>query len=128
MHQIMRLFIICLGILIFASFSWAQQAEKRDTPGSKDKPVKVLKKPRPTYTDRARQEAVSGIVVVKVEFRADGTIGNVVGVPENSFELRRSGLVDQSIAAARKITFTPASKNGKPVTVIRLLQYTFQVY
>jgi len=34
----------------------------------------------------------------------------------------------QAIAAARKIRFTPAMRDGKPLTVIGSLEFTFNLY
>ncbi len=38
------------------------------------------------------------------------------------------GLTGQAIAAARKIRFTPAMRDGKPISVIGSLEYYFNLY
>ncbi|HZF40058.1 MAG TPA: energy transducer TonB [Blastocatellia bacterium] len=38
------------------------------------------------------------------------------------------GLTEQAIEAARKIRFTPAMRDGKPVSVIGSLEFTFDLY
>jgi hypothetical protein len=38
------------------------------------------------------------------------------------------GLDRQSITAAKKIKFTPAMKNGAPITVMKQLEYSFSIY
>ena len=90
---------------------------------STDEPVVILSKPRPGYTDEARSNGVQGNVILKVTFEADGTIGAIEVI--KGLEL---GLTETTVEAARKITFTPARQNGKPVSVTKELEYTFSIY
>ena len=88
-----------------------------------DKSVKVTYKPRASYTEEARARMSSGTVRIAVEFRSDGKIGF-------TFPLQTTvdpDLVRQSVDAARGITFEPAAKDGKPVTVINIVEYGFRV-
>lgn len=83
----------------------------------------VKSKPEPMYTERARSNGVTGTVVLRVVFAADGTVRNiraVQGLPD--------GLTQVSIAAARKIKFVPATKDGKPVSMYIQLEYNFNLY
>ena len=83
----------------------------------------VKSKPEPMYTERARSNGVTGTVVLRVVFAADGTVRNiraVKGLPD--------GLTQVSIAAARKIKFVPATKDGKPVSMYIQLEYNFHLY
>jgi TonB family protein len=85
--------------------------------------LKIISKPRPNYTDAARQNNVNGTVVLKVTFLASGAIGAispVKGLP--------NGLTEQAIAAARQIRFEPARKNGVPYTVTKSVTYNFTIY
>lgn len=86
-------------------------------------PLQFLSKPRPGYTDTARQANVQGTVKLLVLFAADGTTRNILVL--NSL---RNGLSEQAIEAVRKIQFTPMLKDGKPVSVVTRLEYTFSVY
>ncbi len=88
-----------------------------------DEPLRILSKPRPGYTDDARSNSVQGSVVLKVTFEADGTIGPIEVVKG----LER-GLTEATEEAARKITFTPARKNGVPVSVTRQIEYHFSFF
>jgi TonB family protein len=88
-----------------------------------DTKVRVLSKPNPSYTDRARANQVSGTVVLRCVFTADGRvryIHPVVGLPD--------GLTESAIDAARKIKFIPATKDGRPVSMWMELQYNFNLY
>ena len=87
-----------------------------------DSPVSGFKKPRPHYTDMARQNLTSGVVKLAVEFGPDGIIGFVC-----VSQALPNGLTEESMAAARKITFTPATKNGKTVGTVAIVEYTFDI-
>lgn len=39
-----------------------------------------------------------------------------------------AGLTENAIAAARKITFTPAMKDGHPVSQMVILEYRFELF
>jgi len=85
--------------------------------------LKILSKPRPGYTDAARQNNVQGTVVLRVTFLGSGQIGSisaVKGLP--------NGLTEMAIAAARRINFEPAKVNGIGQSVTRPVEYTFSIY
>jgi len=84
---------------------------------------KIISKPNPTYTNDARRNQTQGIIVVAVEFGADGAINFIVPVRGLS-----DGLTENTVRAAQKIKFEPATKDGKPVTVIGFLEYSFAIY
>jgi len=88
-----------------------------------DKPPKIISKPIPTYTEAARRNQVSGNIKVAVEFGADGKIGFVF-----PFQDLPDGLTANSVNAAKSIKFEPSVKDGKPVTVISVVEYSFSVF
>lgn len=84
--------------------------------------VRVLSKPEPQYTNDARAMGVTGKVVLRCIFTADGAVKHfliVRGLP--------AGLTEQSIGAARRIKFVPATKNGRPVSTYIQLEYHFRI-
>ncbi len=85
--------------------------------------ARLVMKPEPRYTERARQEQVVGTVVLKVVFSSAGAVDNIQTVKELPY-----GLTDQAIAAARKIKFIPAMKEGKFVSMWMQLEYNFNLY
>jgi hypothetical protein len=85
--------------------------------------VKILSKPRASYTDLARTYSISGTVTLRITFLASGEIGAVTPVTRVPF-----GLTGQAIAAARAITFEPAQKSGYPFTKMMTVQYGFTIY
>jgi tetratricopeptide (TPR) repeat protein len=83
----------------------------------------VLAKPLPEYTQAARDHGVAGTVVLRAVFAADGRVKYLlllVGLPY--------GLSERAIAAARKIKFTPATLDGKPVPTYIQLEYNFHLF
>lgn len=88
-----------------------------------DKQLNVTSKPRPPYTDAARDNMVTGKVPVVVEFRGDGKIGFVYPL-----EQLAGGLTENCLSVAKRIKFHPAQKNGKPVTTLRIVEYSFDIY
>jgi protein TonB len=85
--------------------------------------VKIISKPRASYTDAARQNNVQGSVTLRITFLASGQIGGISPVSGLPY-----GLTEQAIAAARSIRFEPAKKNGVPFTKQMTIQYGFTIY
>lgn len=87
------------------------------------KPLRIWSKPRPLYPERAKEKCIEGTVLLKVKFKADGSIGKISvkeGLPY--------GLSDSAVEAAKLMKFVPAEKDGKPVSVTKKIQYTFTIY
>jgi len=85
--------------------------------------IKIISKPRPGYTDAARQNNIQGTVILRVTFLASGQVGSispVKGLP--------NGLTEQAIAAARRINFKPAKRDGQGQTVTKQIEYSFSIY
>jgi TonB family protein len=85
--------------------------------------VRLLAKPEPTYTERARQEQIVGTVVLRCVFASDGTIKYILVM-----QALQGGLTEKAIAAAKKIRFMPATLNGQPVSMWMQLEYNFNLY
>ena len=97
--------------------------EKVYTGREVDKKARLIMKIEPQYTEEARQRGITGTVVLKVIFSANGSVVNIVtasGLP--------SGLTERAIDAARKIKFIPAMKDGKYVSMWMQLEYNFNLY
>lgn len=85
--------------------------------------VRVLSKPEPVYTSRARSAGIVGTVILRAVFTAYGTVENILVLRSLP-----GGLTAESIQAAHRIKFTPAIKDGKPVPVFLELQYNFNLF
>lgn len=85
--------------------------------------LKIVAKPRPVYTDQARSGNVQGTISVAVLFAANGTIKNVMLLKRLG-----SGLDEQAMRAARKIDFEPMTRDSKPISVVKIVEYSFAIY
>lgn len=85
-----------------------------------DTPLKFIRKGPAPYTDEARQNLASGTVRVAIEFGADGKIGFAFPFEELPF-----GLTENAVHAAKSIQFEPAVRDGQPITVISIVDYSF---
>lgn len=83
----------------------------------------MIAKPEPQYTDEARRNQTTGTVVLRVVFSRSGDVTNIRAVQSLPF-----GLTEKAIVAARQIRFSPATKDGHPVSVYMQLEYNFNLY
>lgn len=86
-------------------------------------PLKILSKPKPSYTDLARIYGIQGTVTLRVVFLANKNIGEVSIVSKLPF-----GLTNNAISAAKRLTFEPLMKEGVAYSVTKTLQFTFTMY
>jgi TonB family protein len=85
--------------------------------------ARIISRPEPQYTEDARKNQVSGTVVLRAVFSSNGSVTNirtVSGLPH--------GLTERAMAAARQIRFTPATKDGRPVSQYIQIEYNFNLY
>lgn len=129
----MKLILVLILLAIATAYLLPQdpaQTDQKQAPTNEkvyerkevDSTVKILSKPEPAYTNEASEQHVVGVVRLTAIFRHDGAIRNIEvvnGLP--------AGLTENAIAAARKITFTPAMKEGQPVSQKLMIVYQFQI-
>src|SRR5262249_47425267 len=85
--------------------------------------VRILSKPEPTYTIKARSASITGTIVLRAVFTADGTVEHILILRSLPY-----GLTNAAIEAARRIKFVPAMKDGKPISTFMQLEYSFNVF
>jgi TonB family protein len=85
-------------------------------------PVEITFKPNPVYTDEARSLKLEGEVLLEVSFSVNGTL-HVNRVVRGLGH----GLDEAAIAAANKIRFKPALRNGQPVDSTAIVHVVFQL-
>lgn len=83
----------------------------------------VVTKPEPAYTESARQNRVTGTVVLRCVFSSSGLVTNIRAVSGLPF-----GLTERAIESARQIKFIPAVKEGHFVSMYIQLEYNFNLY
>lgn len=96
--------------------------EKVYDPKEVDTKIKILSMPDPGYTYEATRQHVVGVVKLSAVFTSSGDVRDIQvvnGLP--------AGLTENAIAVARKITFTPAMKDGHAVSVQMVLTYKFDL-
>jgi len=119
------------GLSVFVEYAKNRDADKPLTladgtpppPEPGVTPIKILSKPRPGYTDSARQSNTQGSIQLAVLFGANGRIQNILVLKRLG-----NGLDEQAVTAARKIQFEPMKRDGKAVPVIKVIEYTFSIY
>jgi TonB family protein len=90
--------------------------------GAATSQVEILFKPKPVYTDEARNLQLEGEVLLEVMFGANGEL-HVNRVVRGLGH----GLDEAAVNAANKIKFKPAQRNGAPVDATRTVTVTFQL-
>jgi hypothetical protein len=112
-----------LGDQTKADENKSEEKTQQNAGTEKNEPMIIVAKPRASYTDAARRSQTQGKVMLRVIFLANGGIGSIS--PANELQ---NGLTEQAIAAAKKIVFIPAKRNGKTYNVAKQVQYNFSIY
>src|SRR5262245_54167324 len=84
---------------------------------------KITYREKAKYTEEARDNIIHGTVALNVVFRSDGRISDIKVVKGLPY-----GLTEKAIEAVGKIRFEPAIKDGQPVHLRGMLEFTFQLY
>lgn len=85
-------------------------------------PLEITYKPRPAYTPEAMQKRIEGEVLLDVVFMASGSLRINRVVKGLGY-----GLDDMAKAAAEKIQFRPARRDGQPYDCAALVHMTFEL-
>jgi len=108
----------------FGSEQVVHQGPKIAAPdsGGLTTPVEITFKPNPVYTDEARKLKLEGEVLLEVSFSATGAL-QVNRVVKGLGH----GLDEAAMAAANKMRFKPALRNGQPVDSTAIVHVVFQM-
>jgi TonB family protein len=82
----------------------------------------ALNRPRPSYTTKAREEKVQGIVFMRVLIGSDGTVQKarvLIGLPY--------GMSAQAVAAVSRLRFRPATIDGQPTQFWQGVEIEFKL-
>ena len=132
-----KVFLLISIICIWSAFTFAQKtigklkkpktvqtASSQNKSSQADLPIKILYKPRAAYPNQDKGTVcIQGTVRLRVEFLDSGEIGKIAVVSGLPY-----GASENSIEAAKKIKFNPALKNGKSVTVFKVVEFSFSIY
>ncbi len=120
---------ISILLLIILSGTFAYSQSETEQPKQADRPLKITKNVPASYSGEARARQIEGWIKLRITFLDTGRIGDIFYVDESDPEknLTKYGLLKNSYEAAKKVEFLPAIKDGKPVTVTKLLLYSFDL-
>jgi TonB family protein len=129
---------VLISSLRESPFVFEKAEEKMDPPLPRDKRVMIpgvrpspqdpnrlfiAYKPNARYTKSARENGVTGTVTLRITFGAGGRIEKIVELSDIEKEL-----TEEVVKTARLTRFLPQQEDNKPVTVERVLQYSFSIY
>ncbi|MBA2494271.1 MAG: energy transducer TonB [Acidobacteria bacterium] len=97
----------------------SNKGEKKTEKQENDQSLKIKRKPYPAM---GNCEQSSGLATLGVTFDRSAKITNVVVVTSSGCD----SFDGKAVKAAKGIKFNPAIKNGEPITVVKLVQYTFR--
>lgn len=109
---------------------WGEEKREASLPSS-SQPESIKASLRPTityreralYTQAAREAGIQGMVLILVTYSAEGELKHILVIKGLD-----NGLTQSAVAAARKIKFTPAMKDGRPVSVVGQIEFNFTLY
>lgn len=85
--------------------------------------ARIISKPEAQYTEEARTNQVTGTIVLRAVLGSDGHVTDISAVSKLP-----NGLTEKAIEAAKGIKFTPAMKDGHPVSQYIQLEYNYNLY
>lgn len=85
-------------------------------------PVKIHVTPSPVYSPKGLEYQITGKVRLSVLLSSDGAVRDVKVIRSLGY-----GLDEAAIEAATRIKFTPASRNGTPISVRTVIEVTFEL-
>lgn len=120
-------------LLAIVSVALAVQGAAISTPSTQDVrlptvptdlviPPKAVSHPPAVYSDEARQRGIEGTVVVQASFDADGNITVLSVVKGLGY-----GLDEAALAALKAWRFSPARRDGLPVSAIAEVEVPFRL-
>ena len=123
-----KIFLSVSIILLAVAMTFAQ--EKRTVEKGKtqknaqtERPLRITKIPRPKNPAPDKgTTCLAGNIKLRVEFLASGKIGDIQPISESG-----CGSTEYAIEAARSIKFEPAMKDGKTVTVHKVVVLSFSI-
>ncbi len=120
MKQILLIFCC---VFVIAGHCFAQQSKSEGTDALLSLRPTITYKEKAKYTQDARDNGIHGTVLLSLVFGREGNIYSVTPITTLP-----NGLTEMSVEAAKKIRFTPAIKNGTPVSVRMSVEFSFALH
>lgn len=121
-----RSIVVVISFLLIVSSAAVAQNQ---TSAAETRPYQITFQPKATYTDEARANNVQGKVRLRIALLASGEVGTITVVKTKGWQrMKKHGLTQRAIRAAREIRFTPKLVNGVPISVVVNREYTFTIY
>lgn len=128
--------VICFLVLTTLSSGLPKQAPPQDNAQTTTGPIydlrragengiaapKAIYQPFPEYTEKARKKKIRGTVLMSIVVTPDGTVREPKLVRSLDNELDK-----QALDTVSKWKFTPATKDGQPVSVRIEVEVSFNV-
>lgn len=83
----------------------------------------IVYRPTPQYTEEARQQNVTGEVMLRAVLVSDGRVTNITPIKRLP-----DGLTESAVTAIKAIKFLPAEKDGRVVSQYITVVYNFNIY
>jgi TonB family protein len=100
----------------------AVSASEPAAPGAKNRPVRILWKPVPEYSEEGIRRRIEGDVVLLVRFHAQGTVETLKVVSGLGY-----GLDECALQAAESIRFEPATEGDRAVDSTAQVRIRFEL-
>jgi TonB family protein len=85
--------------------------------------AQITSKAEPLYTEEARHGQITGTVRLRIVLAFDGKVRHILVL-----QGLKGGLTEMAVNAARRIKFTPATKDGRPVSQYAIIEYHFNIF
>ena len=122
-------FLLALAVFPANSSKGLYQETQTDKPQSTK--AKVKSKPEPHCPQEARAQGIRATIVLRAIFRSTAKVTDVKFAAVRPSDLPEDivhQLSEESMKAAEKIKFEPATKDGRPVSMFMQLEYNFNCY
>jgi TonB family protein len=110
------------GFAVQAAGPGVPKPQRQLDSGPASNPVEITYKPNPVYSEEARQLRMEGEVLLEVMFSSNGQL-HVNRVVRGLGH----GLDEAAVAAAGKMRFKPALRNGEPIDSTAVVHVVFQL-
>ena len=133
MKRLLTSLISCLLLVgvpataIISAATGKSRVQKTQAESESSKAV-VKSKPEPHYPKEAKKQKIEATIVLRAVFRSTGKVTDIKfekaypnNLPEDILKL----FTEESIKAAEKIKFEPATRDGHPVSMYVQLEYRF---